>query len=49
MENGPAKTERTRQRFQRADPLSVDVRQIQRSKLYFGYDGAFNVLSETPG
>ncbi len=28
-----------------ADPLSADVRQIQRSKLRFGYDGAFNVLS----
>ncbi len=38
-----------RQRLQRADPLSAHVRQIQRSKLYFGYDGPFNVLSEAPG
>ena len=32
-----------------ADPLSADVRQIQRSNLGFGYDRAFNVLSEAPG
>jgi hypothetical protein len=31
-----------------ADPLSADVRQIQSSKLRFGYDGAFNVLGEPP-
>jgi hypothetical protein len=28
---------------------SVDVRQIQRSKLRFGYDGAFQVARESPG
>ena len=32
-----------------ADLLSADIRQIQRSKLRFGYDRAFNVLSEAPG
>jgi hypothetical protein len=32
-----------------ADLLSADVRQNQRSKLRFGYDGALNVLSEAPG
>jgi hypothetical protein len=31
------------------DLLSADVRQNQRSKLRFGYDGALNLLSEAPG
>jgi hypothetical protein len=40
---------RSRKRLKPMSHIVADVRQIQRSKLRFGYDRAFNVSSEAPG